>query len=74
MLELNIYKNQKEVEKTYRTEAYDLMYGTVEDVVDFGRHHRQHADLRCSLKNREKNQHAFVGCISRCDPRTNSEG
>jgi hypothetical protein len=33
MLELNIYKNQKEVEKTYRTEAYDLMYGTVEDVL-----------------------------------------
>lgn len=32
-MKLNIYKNQKEIEKTYETETYDLMYGTVEDVL-----------------------------------------
>ena len=34
MLELNIYKNQREIEKTYKVDAYDLMYGTVEDIFD----------------------------------------
>lgn len=33
-MKLNIYKNQKEIEKTYEVEAYDIMYGTVEDVFD----------------------------------------
>lgn len=33
-MKLNIYKNQNEVEKTYETEAYDLMYGTVEDLFE----------------------------------------
>ena len=32
MMTLNIYKNQKEIEKTYETDAYDIMYGTVEDI------------------------------------------
>lgn len=32
-MKLNIYKNQKEIEKTYETDSYDLMYGTVEDVL-----------------------------------------
>lgn len=32
-LKLNIYKNQKEVEKTLEAESYDLMFGTVEDVM-----------------------------------------
>ena len=31
-MRLDIYKNQKEIEKTYEIEAYDLMYGTVEDM------------------------------------------
>lgn len=34
MMKLNVYKNQKEVEKTYEVEAYDLMYGTVEDIFE----------------------------------------
>lgn len=33
-MKLNIYKNQQEVAKTYEADAYDLMYGTVEDVLD----------------------------------------
>ena len=33
-MKLNIYKNQHEIEKTYEIEAYDLMYGTVEDIFD----------------------------------------
>lgn len=31
-LELNVYKG-REIEKTYRTDTYDLMFGTVEDIV-----------------------------------------
>ena len=33
-LTLNIYKNQKEVEKTLVAESYDLMFGTVEEVLN----------------------------------------
>lgn len=39
-LKLNIYKNSKEVEKTYTAGEYDLMWGTIEDltsVVDLDR-------------------------------------
>ena len=32
-MKLNIYKNQNEIEKTYEVDAYDVMYGTVEDVL-----------------------------------------
>lgn len=32
-MKLNVYKNQHEVEKTYEIDNYDLMYGTVEDVL-----------------------------------------
>lgn len=33
-MRLNIYKNQTEIEKTYDVDAYDLMYGTVEDIFE----------------------------------------
>lgn len=33
-MKLNIYKNQTEIAYTFETDAYDLMYGTVEDVLD----------------------------------------
>lgn len=33
-MKLNIYANQRDIEKTYEADAYDLMYGTVEDVLD----------------------------------------
>ena len=33
MLELNIYANQRDIEKTYKIDHYDLMYGTVEDTL-----------------------------------------
>ena len=32
-MKLNVYKNQHEVEKTFEVDTYDLMYGTVEDVL-----------------------------------------
>ena len=32
-MKINVYKNQREVEKTYETDTYDLMYGTVEDAL-----------------------------------------
>lgn len=31
---LNVYKNQKEIAKTYEVKEYDIMYGTVEDILD----------------------------------------
>lgn len=33
-LTLNIYKGQREIEKTYRAQDYEVMYGTVEDLLD----------------------------------------
>lgn len=33
-MKLNVYKNQKEVEKVFEIDAYDLMYGTVEDIFE----------------------------------------
>lgn len=32
-MKLNVYKTQTEIEKTYEIDNYDLMYGTVEDVL-----------------------------------------
>ena len=32
-MKLNIYKNQRDIEKTYEIDNYDIMYGTVEDVL-----------------------------------------
>lgn len=32
-MKLNIYKNQHEIEKTYEVDNYDLMFGTVEDIL-----------------------------------------
>ncbi len=32
-MKINIYKNQREIEKTYEIDNYDIMYGTVEDVL-----------------------------------------
>ncbi len=32
-MKLNVYKNQREIEKTYEIDNYDLMYGTVEDIL-----------------------------------------
>ena len=33
-LNLNIYKNQDEIERTAMAESYDLMFGTAEDVLN----------------------------------------
>lgn len=33
-LVLNIYKNKNEIEKTYTAETYDLMFGTMEDILN----------------------------------------
>lgn len=32
-MKLNVYKSQNEIEKTFEVDAYDLMYGTVEDIL-----------------------------------------
>ena len=46
-MKLNIYKNQKEIEKTYEVEAYDLMYG-IEDSAS------EHEMLKVISANRNK--------------------
>lgn len=33
-LKLNIYGKSNEIEKTYTTETYDILYGTLEDVLE----------------------------------------
>ncbi len=32
-IKLNIYNKQNEIEKTYEIEKYDLMYGTIMDII-----------------------------------------
>ena len=32
-MKLNIYKNQKEILKTYEVDEYDIMYGTIQDIL-----------------------------------------
>ena len=32
-MKLNIYKNQREIEKTYEADTYDILFGTVEDFI-----------------------------------------
>lgn len=48
-MKLNIYKNQKDIEKTYSVDAYDLMYGTVEDIFE----------ILDGLENMKTNQDIF---------------
>lgn len=31
---LNIWKNQKEIEKTYIIDSFDIMWGTIEDLIE----------------------------------------
>lgn len=33
-MKLNVYKNQKEIEKTYEVDEYDIMYGTIQDILE----------------------------------------
>ena len=33
-MKLNIYKDQKTIEKTYQVDEYDIMYGTVQDILE----------------------------------------
>lgn len=32
-MKLNVYANQKKIEKTYEVDTYDILYGTVEDIL-----------------------------------------
>lgn len=32
-MKINTYKNQKEIEKTFEVDNYDIMYGTVQDIL-----------------------------------------
>lgn len=32
-LTLNVYKTNREIEKTYTTDTYDIMYGVLEDMI-----------------------------------------
>lgn len=57
MLTLNVWKNQKEIEKTFEAKEYDLMYGTVEDVLailDGAENADENQMLDLLSKNRKK--------------------
>ena len=32
-MKLNIWKNQKEIERTLEVDTYDIMFGTIEDIL-----------------------------------------
>lgn len=57
-MKINIYKNQTEIEKTFEVEAYDLMYGTVEDILsvldDLGGSPSKNDIFNAVTKNRDK--------------------
>lgn len=59
-MKLNIYKNQKEIEKTYEVDSYDIMYGTVQDILavldDFDLENLKNEDqlLKLIVDNRSK--------------------
>lgn len=57
-MKLDVYKNQKEIEKTYEVDAYDLMYGTLEDIFeildDLGENSTNIELMRIVSKNRDK--------------------
>lgn len=57
-MKLNVYKNQREVEKTYEIDNYDIMYGTVEDVLSMFDEIDDFADnmqiFKVIQKNRQK--------------------
>lgn len=57
-MKLNVYKNQREIEKTYEIDNYDLMYGTVEDVLAMFDDIEDYSDntqiFRVIQKNRKK--------------------
>lgn len=58
-MKLNIYKNQKEIAKTYEIDTYDIMYGTVQDILGLledGIDDLKNEDelLKLVVQNREK--------------------
>lgn len=58
-MRLNVYLNQNEVKHTYECDAYDLMYGTVEDILDIldgvtGKGNDDGEMVRAIVANRDK--------------------
>lgn len=62
-MKLNIYKNQTEIEKVYEVEAYDLMYGTVEDIFEVLDGVEDSADDMQMLKVIQKNRDKITGLL-----------
>lgn len=62
-MKLNIYKNQKEIEKTYEVEAYDLMYGTVEDIFEVLDGIEESASEQDMLKVIQKNRNKITDLL-----------
>ena len=57
-MKINIYASQTEVAKTYETETYDVMYGTVEDALaildELGANASTDEIFKAITKNRDK--------------------
>ncbi len=68
-MKLNIYKNQKEIEKTYEVDEYDIMYGTIQDilsVLDDGLDNLKDNDqlIKLVTKNRSKLEDLLLDIFS----------
>lgn len=56
-MKLNVYKNQTDIEKTYEIDNYDIMYGTVEDVLSVFDDIEDYSDNTQIFKIIQKNRH-----------------
>lgn len=69
-MKLNIYKNQKEIEKTYEVDSYDIMYGTIQDILavldDFDLENLKNEDqlLKLIVVNRSKLEDLLLDIFS----------
>lgn len=59
-IELHIWKNQREIEKTYKIDSYDLMWGTIEDLVET----INLDELASKLNSNENNNFDLVGLVA----------
>ena len=62
-MKLNIWKNQQEIEKTYTAEAYDIMYGTLQDIFEIIEGAKNISDDNAMLNLISENREAIDGLL-----------
>lgn len=62
LIKLNVYKkdNKKEIEKTYTVDGYELMFGTLEDVIET-------LDID-KINDKKEFAKMVIGCMSKLKP------